>query len=215
MSSTPTQFTLLRHGQVEGPAALYGSTDVSLSELGWQNLQQQIQTMPRPDRIISSPLLRCRQFAEHAAVHWAVPLVIEDDLRECDFGELDGVAFDAIHHEGDPGSWRLLEAFWASPLDCTLPGAESLTDFHQRVSACWQRLLLSYRGQQNLLICHGGVIRQILAQILPVDWRSGQWYSQLNIGYASLTDIVIAADEQAKPMVNCIARPLPWQEQLV
>ncbi|QHJ11348.1 Putative phosphoserine phosphatase 2 [Paraglaciecola mesophila] len=207
MQASSTTFNLLRHGQVDGPAALYGKTDVSLSEQGLRAMQVHVQHLPNPDVIITSPRLRCQDFAENLADTLSVPLIIEDALQECDFGLYDGIPFDDLTDQ-----WLELNDFWRNPMQSTLPEAESLEAFHHRVHQCWQRLITQHQGQNCLVICHGGVIRQILASVLAADWQSPKWYTTLQIGYASVSRISIAEYQHATPVVNFIAKP-PFNEQ--
>ena len=200
--SNVTQFNLVRHGQIDGPAALYGRTDVALSRDGWQQMFQQTNRLHNLDNIISSPLRRCRDFAKELASDHRLTLQIESGMQECDFGEWDGIEFDDHSQQ-----WPLMTSFWQDPDHNTPPQGESLETFHNRVVASWQSLCKQHRGQNNLVVCHGGVIRQILAHILPTDWRSGEWYSQLQIGHASLTRIIIPAYPEAKPSVAFIGLP--------
>ena len=51
--SNDTQFNLVRHGQIDGPAALYGRTDVALSRDGWQQMFQQTNRLHNLDNIIN------------------------------------------------------------------------------------------------------------------------------------------------------------------
>ncbi|MGY0638075.1 MAG: histidine phosphatase family protein [Paraglaciecola chathamensis] len=206
MHATPTTFNLLRHGQVDGPAALYGKTDVPLSQQGLRAMQAQVQHLPNADVIITSPRLRCRLFAETLAQTLSAPLIIEDALQECDFGLYDGIAFDDLTDQ-----WLELNDFWCNPMQSTLPEAESLEAFHRRVHQCWQRLMSQHQGKNCLVICHGGVIRQILASVLAGDWQSPNWYTALQIGYASVSRISIAEYQHATPVVNFIAKP-PYNE---
>ncbi|MDU0355965.1 alpha-ribazole phosphatase family protein [Paraglaciecola aquimarina] len=197
-----TQIDLLRHGQVDGPAALYGRTDINLSEYGLKQMHRQVQQLEFPDNIISSPLRRCKEFAEEMAVDHRLPLMIEPGFQECNFGAWDGIQFDDKSQQ-----WPLMSSFWQDPSANTPPQGESLHTFHTRVISAWHTLIAQYAEQYSLVVCHGGVIRQILAHLLPVDWQDGQWYSQLNIGYASLTRITIPAFEGAQPIVNFIGLP--------
>ena len=197
-----TQFDLLRHGQIDGPPALYGRTDVALSRDGWVQMYQQTNRLNQLDNVISSPLRRCKDFAKALASDHELDLQIESGIQECDFGEWDGIKFDDHSQQ-----WPLMTSFWQEPNQNTPPQGESLEIFHNRVVASWQSLCKKHNGQSNMLICHAGVIRQILAHILPADWRSGEWYSQLQIGYGSLTRIVIPTYPDAKPSVAFIGLP--------
>ncbi|MCF2949867.1 alpha-ribazole phosphatase family protein [Paraglaciecola aquimarina] len=197
-----TQIDLLRHGSIDGPPALYGRTDVCLSEQGLKQMFRQVRQLAFPDNIISSPLRRCKEFAQEMARDHQLPLHLEDDLRECDFGAWDGIKFDDTSQQ-----WPLMTSFWQDPSHNTPPKGESLQDFHQRVVNAWNKLTKQFSQEYSLVVCHGGVIRQILAHLLPVDWQDGDWYSQLNIGYASLTRITIADFAGAKPSVNFVGLP--------
>lgn len=203
--SHATQFDIIRHGQIDGPPALYGRTDVALSREGWQQMYQQTRRLEIIDNIISSPLRRCQDFAKELASDHGLILQIEAGLQECDFGEWDGIKFDNHSQQ-----WPLMTSFWQDPDHHTPPQGESLDTFHNRVVTSWQLLCKQHSGKNNLLVCHGGVIRQILAHILPTDWRSGEWYSQLQIGYASLTRIIIPDYPEAKPSVAFIGLPVDF-----
>lgn len=202
-----TQIDLLRHGKVDGPAALYGRTDINISKQGLQQMQQQVENLAQPDLVVTSPLRRCKIFAEHTAARNDVPLHIEDSFSECDFGEWDGIQFDDQSQQ-----WPLMTTFWQDPLHNSPPQGESLEHFHTRVVKAWQNLLTEHPGKYTLMVCHGGVIRQILAHILPADWRDGAWYSQLQIGHASLTRITMPTCENAKPIANFIGLPVNFRQ---
>jgi alpha-ribazole phosphatase len=224
LNTTDTLIDLVRHGQIDGPSALYGLTDVALTEQGWQQLQQATAAItPTPQRIISSPLQRCADFAHHYArygarignqdekPHKPLPLQIEADLREYHFGDWDGIPFEQLFGapQDNPAGWTALDAFAQAPAINTPPNAETLQQMYERVQLCWQRLLQELAGQHSLIICHGGVIRMILALLLPLDWRDGRLFSLLNIGYASRTRIRIGRHTGAQPVVEFIGIPAP------
>lgn len=202
---TDTIIDLVRHGKPDGAAALYGRTDIALSSLGWQQLQQTCQVLA-PSLVLTSPLRRCADFATDWAQQRQLPCRRVPLLQEFDFGEWDGIPFDTLlgeYRADDPG-WQLLEAFGRTPATHTPPGSESLQDFHDRVVMGWQQLLAECAGEQVLLVCHAGVIRMILAHLLPVDWRDGRWFSALNIDYGSRTRIRMGAWPGATAVVECI-----------
>jgi alpha-ribazole phosphatase len=181
---------------------LYGKTDVYLSKNGWAQMRQQSLRLEHVNNVISSPLRRCKAFAEEFAASHELPVVVEQEMQECDFGEWDGIEFDDHSQH-----WPLMTSFWQNPEQNQPPQGESLQTFHDRVTTSWDNLCKTHKGQHNLLVCHGGVIRQILAHVLPADWRSGDWYSQLQISYASLTRITIPAYPNAAPIINFIGVP--------
>jgi alpha-ribazole phosphatase len=146
-----TQFDLVRHGQIDGPPALYGRTDVALSRGGWEQMLQQTSRLHKMDNIISSPLRRCHDFAKELASDNQLTLQVESGLQECDFGEWDGIEFDDQSQQ-----WPLMTSFWQDPDHNTPPQGESLETFHNRVVASWQTLCEQHHGQNNLLVCHAG-----------------------------------------------------------
>ena len=190
-----TVIELLRHGKVDGPSALYGSTDISVTRDGFEAMRKSPKA--KPVKVFSSPLQRCAKFSQELTKQ----AILIDELAEMHFGDWDGVPFDALNDH-----WDALHQFWQNPGLNTPPNGESLDDFHQRVIKGWQLISAQGKGNNNLVVCHGGVIRMILAHILNVDYRQGSWYSSLSIDYAGLTRIEIADHPNAQPVVKFINR---------
>lgn len=217
---------LLRHGKVAGNAALYGVTDVAvLPEVNNAICSALAEIKIKFDHIYSSPLQRCKKLAQliyqeaniknspENSIENVNELTIVEDLKEMNFGMFDGVAFDDIYQ--DKTKWQLLENFWQAPSLHTLPQAESLTDFYQRIAAAWQSIFHTIERQQplsaaldpethTLIVCHGGVIRMILANILKENINESGWYQGYNIPYGSLTHLTL---NNNKISVNSIAKP--------
>jgi len=203
---------LLRHGKVSGAAALYGHTDVMVDDAINRNIVDNLfQQNLAIEHIYSSPLTRCLSLAKAVEAELALnkklkhkaELVVIDDLQEMNFGLYDGIAFDELHL--DQNIWQQLELFWQDPANQTLPNAEQLTNFNQRIIDAW-KVIVNHKGDDNLLVvCHGGVIRMILADILNIDISNPCWYSQLNISYGSLTTLKVS-NENA--VVKQISQPL-------
>ena len=207
-----TNIHLLRHGKVDGPAALYGHTDISVSsEINSRIVDQFNQHCCVANislkKIISSPLIRCQALAKliNQRQEKLSQLLIDSAFKEINFGHYDGVPFDNIYQDNE--QWKLLEKFWSTPFQYPLPDAELLTDFAYRVNQAWQSLINSIDGYQQdvLLVCHGGVIRTILANVLNIDYRNANWYTELTIPYASLSSIEV--DTQGCRVVE-VAKPL-------
>ncbi|MDR7091881.1 histidine phosphatase family protein [Cellvibrio fibrivorans] len=199
---TSTIITLVRHGKVAGPAALYGRTDIALSAAGHNDLTHALNNlhMQTPiHHLISSPRLRCFQVAQEFSAQYKIPLHTEDNLQEMDFGIWDGIPFDELGDE-----WKNIEAFWESPHSMQPPEGESLTDFAARVIGSWESLINNNKSGHHAIICHGGVIRIIIAHILKLDWRNPALFKQLQIDYTSCTRIEIGNYEKAVPVIKWI-----------
>lgn len=207
MSKAPHTIFLLRHGEVDGPGAIYGRTDVPLSDEGWAQLRRQSKRLPSLSKIVTSPLQRCNQFARELQAERGIPLQVVKDLQECDFGKWDGVPFDDI----PKSAWAEMEAFWQSPDSCQFEGGEHLEAMHNRVAKAWDALNVEINANEQsqtvLVLAHGGVIRLILAYVLQLDWWNSAIFSQWQIDYASLTKLTLPRFEGAKANVNYVAMP--------
>ena len=200
--------TLIRHGKVDGPAALYGHTDIAMSRLGADELQgnlQRIHQLHPVSQIISSPLIRCALPAQTFAKMHQLPLQIIDGLKEMHFGEWDGIPFEQFNEQ----QWQSLGQFWDSPANAQAPGGELLQAFAERIRMCWQAIIEKTDAQHQLVICHGGVIRILIALVLNLDWRNPALFKQLQIDHASQTRIEIASHPAALPVVKCIGAATP------
>lgn len=150
---------LLRHGETERGARYWGRTDVALSAEGWRQMGSAVEGGGPWRAIVSSPLARCRAFAERLAGKIAVPLSLDARLMELDFGEWEGRT--ATELMGS--SPEALTRFWEDPLAHPPPGGERLEAFARRVLAAWQEI--GARDEPMLVITHGGPIRVILAHV--------------------------------------------------
>ena len=198
-TQTVTTIDLLRHGECEGGLIFRGHTDSPLNETGWQQMQQAIKQHPQQrelhphpakDRwqtVISSPLLRCKAFAETMSGQ----VLLEPQLREISFGDWDGQLTEQVHQTAP----EAVEAFWQNPAENTPPNGESLLAFQQRVAAAWHSITEQYKGKNILLVTHGGGIRLILAHVLQMPLRP---VSYLSVPHGCLTQIKIFHQPQAQ-----------------
>ncbi|MDW2373210.1 alpha-ribazole phosphatase family protein, partial [Vibrio sp. 1078-1] len=128
---------LMRHGKVDAAPGLYGQTDLKVKEAEQQRISMAWKTKGYDVAgIISSPLSRCHDLAQVLAEQQLLPMTTEDDLQEMDFGDFDGMPFDLLTEH-----WKKLDAFWQSPAHHSLPNAESLSTFSQRVSRAWSQII--------------------------------------------------------------------------
>lgn len=177
-----TSIDLLRHGACEGGDIYRGRTDVQLSAQGWQQMEQAVSIALDWQRIITSPLARCRDFAERYAGCRNLPLQVELALQEMDFGAWEGRLTQEIWQETPD----LAARFYEDPGAITPPGGESAAAVQARVVAVWQELLQQCAGERLLLICHGGVMRLLLAHLLAMPLAA---VMRLYIPYAALAQV--------------------------
>lgn len=164
----PTLVTVLRHGQVNGRPFVYrGALDDPMTEQGAAILLRTAQRLASPafDRIASSPLVRCLDFAEPYAMERKLPLDVLDSMREMHFGAWEGLTpeeaarLDPPHHELFRGTAGKVGA----------PEGESVTDLRKRVSRGWEDWLADAKGGHRLLVTHAGVMRALLMELIGLD----------------------------------------------
>ena len=175
-----TTIDLIRHGEPVGGRLFRGSQDDPLSERGWSQMRAAVDGHAPWNHIVSSPLLRCQAFAHELASSHAIPLTIEDGLREVHFGEWEGLTTAEVQAHS-PG---LLEKVWSDSLAHTPPGGETLIDFSARVTDAWIAVLERHAGEHLLVPAHGGTIRAILCHTLNIPLAS-MW--RFDVEYASIT----------------------------
>ena len=171
---------VLRHGSTRSGNILRGHTDDPLSDEGYEQMRQAV-VGSGWRRIVSSPLSRCRVFAEALARERQIPLDVDDRLTEFHFGDWDGKDIDVLRAEDG----ERLQQFFADPVNNTPPGGEQFTHFDRRVQAVWQSIHDQEQAGGTLIITHGGVILSILAVVLGRDRLHGR----VDVPYASISRI--------------------------
>ncbi len=183
-----TLLDLLRHGEAAGGRRLRGARcDDLLSERGRLQLERAATANPGWELVVASPQARCRTFAESLAISSGCAVHVDERLREYDFGEWDGRTFDDLWCEhGDS-----LAAFLANPDALTPPGGESAAVFRARVRAARDELLERHAGRRILLLGHGGVLRQFVADALQLD---GSAHATLEWPHAAMSRLRVIDD---------------------
>jgi len=188
MSSNNTVVDFLRHGHCQGGEIFRGATDVQLSEQGWQQLRNSAgDNKGQWEVIISSPLQRCRRFAEECAKQWDVPLFIDPRWHEISFGDWDGQLVSEVW----PQEKSLVLPYMASKEFDNHMNMEPIRDVAKRAAAAWDSLLDEHRGKRVLVICHGGIIRIHLSGVLGLDLTN---IGKLSVPYASLNRVTAFSD---------------------
>jgi alpha-ribazole phosphatase len=186
----PTRLFLIRHALVEpsARAVLYGSMDVALCDLA---LRQEAALyrwlafrLPRPARWVISSLSRTRATAAaiFAAGYPEAPLEEEPDLAEQHLGEWQGITHEALTE-------RLLHPphpFWPHGAEEKPPGGESFAELQARVAPVMERLVARHRGEDVVVVAHGGSIRAALAHALGLSAHQALVFSIRNLGLTRL-----------------------------
>jgi len=181
----PTRFVLIRHGEASGNRELryLGSTDAPLTERGQAQVRQLADALGRygPVAVYTSPLLRARQTAEAAAAVLGLPVLVEERLREADFGAWENRTRAEVLAEDA----ERLAAWEAGEAGETVapPGGESLTMVRERMVACADTLAARHRGATVLLASHVGPIKALVcaALDLPAAGARRMWLDPASV----------------------------------
>ena len=156
---------LVRHTRPAVPAGVcYGITDWEPAPTFEGEAAAVVAALPPVRRLVSSPLQRCRRLAERIGGAQGLAPVIDERLREFDFGAWEGVPWDSIPRT-ELDAWAA-DFFHARP-----HGGESVHMLRERVGAA----IDDYRrtGVPHVVVTHAGVIKAALARSgHPDGWKA-------------------------------------------
>jgi alpha-ribazole phosphatase len=165
-----TRIHLIRHGEVEGSKRYNGHRDVALTERG---VEQYHQLKPRLDRdrisaCYTSDLTRTVRGGEILGSYLGVEPVKLPALRELNCGEWQGLTFAEIQSErADEWAARM-----ADLVNFRAPGGETLAELASRVLPALSEIVARHRGEEVLVVAHGGVNRVILMDAIGAPLAS-------------------------------------------
>ena len=158
---------LLRHSMTEAnERRIYcGSTDLPLSDDGWTMAREIAVQRPLPacELYITSGMRRANETLLHMT--GKAPDTVLPGLREMDFGAFEMRGYEEL--KSDPDYQR-----WIDDTDGVVPcpGVESTGAFRQRVRQGGAELL-EMQWQTALVVCHGGVIVNLMQGWFPLEAR--------------------------------------------
>jgi probable phosphoglycerate mutase len=166
-----TTLLLARHGQTVWHAEnrYAGVSDIALTDTG----RAQAEALGRwaaahpVDAVTTSPLSRAAATAEPACRALGLTAHHEPDLRECDFGVLEGRTLAEFAAE-DP---RRAAAFRADPVAHPFPRAEDPARAAARGTAALRRIAAAHPGGRVLVVAHNTLLRLVLCTLLSIPVR--------------------------------------------
>ena len=163
---TATVTILLRHGdtRLSQEHRFSGLSDEPLSADGTRQVNaaaHRLASGARIDAIVSSPLPRAAATAEIVADELALTAAPDDDLRETNFGEWEGLTFTEIQNR-----WPEEVVAWQHDPQQAPPGGESFADTACRVNRACERILREHPGQTVLVVSHITPIKIMLCRAL-------------------------------------------------
>lgn len=155
-----THLFLIRHAQAHsnvksvaaGPKGDAGLTDLGIAQA--EKLRERLQRSQeiKPDVIISSDLPRARQTAEIVASIWDLPILLDEEFRELNAGEADGMNLEEIRAKYS------FDAFMRDHFAVLAPGAESHAQLSIRAGLALQRITTFYEGKTIVVFTHGSIV---------------------------------------------------------
>lgn len=197
---------VVRHGETEWSRSgrHTGRTDLPLTADGEAQarrvggLIRSLLAGSQLDLVLCSPLLRARKTAELAGLYDGATSVgacaVLDDLREWDYGDLEGMTTAEIC-AAYPG-WSIWEGPW--------PGGETSTDIAERSDRVIARVLSS-GASQVALVGHGHFSRATAGRWVGEAAAAGRW---LALDTASVSTLGWSRDERVVERWNLTAVPM-------
>lgn len=170
----PTVTVLARHGatalSLEKRFSGRGGFDAPLSELGEAQaraLAVEIALRGDISRIVTSPLLRTRQTAQHVADRTGLTVEVEDGMAECGFGDWDGHTFAEVRDR-----WPAELEEWLASTSVAPPGGESFESCRDRVLAARVRVVERFPGERVLVVAHVTPIKVLVSEAVGAPLTS-------------------------------------------
>lgn len=184
----PVRLLLVRHGAtLDNEQKRYiGQTDVALSPLGVQQAATLGASLAHEamDIIVTSDLRRARATADAIARFHDVPLEEDTNLREIARGAWEGATYSEVqeHYAELLARWR------HTPVECQIPGGETLVQLRDRVVRALEHWYTPSPEATVVWVTHVGVIQVVLCHLFKVDLNAWRRFYQDN---ASVTEVKV------------------------
>lgn len=146
---------ITRHGETEYnlKRLMQGTIDTKLSSRGLEQaacLRDRLAETPF-DRVLSSPLQRARVTAETILENRSECIEFFDELKEMDFGFMQGKDYEFLGREHP----ELYEQYSNAPAEFTIPEGDSFREFQTRVLSILEEVEKMDESESMLIVCHG------------------------------------------------------------
>lgn len=175
---------LVRHAETDlhSTRAFVGHRDVELNGAGRDQVKKLAQRLAKEklDYIYTSDLKRAWATASGIALKHEMGVTVAPELREMDYGRVDGMTFDDIKRLYP----ELAEQSAAWSMKLQFPGGESVEQLIERVGRFLERIRQYNEKETVLVVSHGGPLRFMVCSLLGLDMRH---WRQMRIDLASLS----------------------------
>jgi probable phosphoglycerate mutase len=177
-----TRILAIRHGETAWnvDTRIQGHLNIPLNAVGLRQAQHLAQSLAQRDAIdavYASDLSRAHTTASAIALAMGQSVTAHTGLRERHFGAFQGRTFAEIEAElpGDAWHWRKRTPEWAPP-----DGGESLIVLRERILNTVDELAARHRGQQIVMVAHGGVMDILYRAATRLDLQAPRTWQLTN-----------------------------------
>ena len=203
--TTPTRLFLLRHGEVEARyhRIFGGRIDMELSPRGHEQARAMADYLASThfNAIYVSPMKRAQQTLAPLAAQKGMTATTLPGLREVDFGAWTGLSWQQVQERFGVSAFDWLDKLEAGQV----PEAENGAQYRARIEPCLKQILRDCPGQTVAVVCHGGVIRMLLALLLELPLPK---LAHFDIEYASVTVVEQRPHRSEVSLLNFT----PWRD---
>ena len=171
---------LVRHAEPVRIVAAEGPADPPLTERGRRQAEATSAWLAAEtfDAIYASPMRRALETAQTIAGPHELEVLVEDGVAEYDRQSEFYIPVEELKTSTDPE----LAAHWRALAEDRLEDVVSdAATFRPRVASALDRLIAAHPGQRILVVCHGGVINVVFAEVLGL--KRSLWFEP---AYASI-----------------------------
>ncbi|MDX6207075.1 MAG: ribonuclease / adenosylcobalamin/alpha-ribazole phosphatase [Frankiales bacterium] len=192
----PTTLVLLRHGETRMSVEkrFSGPTSEPLTARGEAMAEAAAARLAARrsspiEAIVCSPVARAVATAAPVAAALDLDVIVDDGLREVDFGDWDGYTFAEVQ-----AKWPAEMAAWLSDADVAPPHGESMAGCGRRVRQSRDRILAAHPGRTVLVVSHVTPIKTLVRIALDAPVAA---LFRMHLDLASLSEIAWYADGPA------------------
>ena len=181
-----TKVFLVRHGETEWNklGKFQGCQDIDLSDEGIVQAQFLSEKFSDNfDYIYTSPLKRALQTAKVIASNKEINPTINNELREINFGEWEGLTLKEIldNFPKEFNIWR------NDKFEAPMCGGDlSLKNACKRAKTAITEIVDKHKGKKILIVAHGGIIKAGLLGLFELDMTM---YHKINLGNTAICEI--------------------------
>jgi alpha-ribazole phosphatase len=170
---------LIRHTRPDLPSGIcYGRLDVGLPA-NFETEADLVQSrLAVTGQLVTSEAQRCRRLAAHLAAAKSSHVIIDDRLRELDFGQWEGLRWEDIPR-AQTDAWT--KDIW----NHAAPDGETYAAMYARVGAAWESLVL-IQEETVVIVGHAGPLRALITIALELPAEA---FVRIHLDYGGIAKL--------------------------